>query len=493
MLKQKLCYYIKQFCTEDDQRYPAGISNDMAFDFLEENIPLIDCPDKTLEEIYYFRWWVFRKHIKHTEDGYVITEFLPKVPWGGKHNAIVAPFGHQVNEAKWLKKSKLILRDYINYYLSGVGNLYGYSTWFAHAVYEYCRHCNDMDFAIQNLPRLMTYFDTLEGRQLTDTGLYYSFDGKDAMECSISGGCTEEIPSFPGLRPSMNSYMAANALAIADIAEFAGRRETADVYRKKGQAIRENMLTRLWDGSFFKAVHSTDRETYPALQELSPERNVRELLGYIPWMFDLPPQGYECAFEDLLCPEGFSSPYGLTTAEQRHPRFLYEYEHSCLWNGYIWPFATTQTLVAVMNLLEHYDQDVISWKHYYDMLLTYAQMHYHTLADGRRICWIDEVKDPRTDQWSSRLVLESWGWLESQGGIERGRDYNHSGFCNLLLRGIFGIHADMGTLTVTPHIPEDWDYFMVDNLWNDGVCYCVVYDRTGQHYGRGTGLVITKK
>jgi len=492
MLLQKLRQYVDRFNACDDQRVVNSINNDGAAEWLAENVPLIDCPDKTIEEVYYFRWWVFRKHIKWTEDGWVITEFLPQVPWSGKHNAIVAPFGHQISEAKWLKCAKTLITDYAQYYLNGAGRLFSYSTWFADSVYEYCEHCNDVAFGIQSLDRLMAYYDEYERKQLTDTGLYFSYDGKDAMECSISGGRSEEIPAFPGLRPTMNSYMAANAFAIAKIADRAGRKDVAETYRKKGEALVSKMLELLWDGAFFKAVHSTDNKTYPALQDLSPERNVRELLGYIPWMFNLPPQGYESAFADLLCTDGFASEYGLTTAEQRHPRYLYAYAHSCLWNGYIWPFATTQTLVAVMNLLENYNQSVLSWQQYYDMLRTYANMHYHTLEDGKKICWIDEVKDPRTNQWSSRLVLESWGWLEQQGGFERGRDYNHSGFCNLVLRGVFGIHSEEGQLAVTPHIPEDWNYFMVENLWLDGECYRIIYDKTGEHYSMGKGLTIIR-
>ena len=41
----------------------------MAWDFLKENIPLFDCPDKDINEIYYFRWWTYRKHIEETPDG----------------------------------------------------------------------------------------------------------------------------------------------------------------------------------------------------------------------------------------------------------------------------------------------------------------------------------------------------------------------------------------------------------------------------------------
>ena len=490
MLTQKLKQYTEKFNADDQQRYATQICNEDAFAFLRENMPRMECPNQTLEEIYYFRWWVLRKHIKKTEDGYVITEFLPNVPWSGKHNAIAAPFGHQVNETKWLKNARLILRDYINYYLNGIGNLYDYSTWFADSVYEYCRHCNDMAFAVESLPKLQTYFDTLQ-RQLTEDGLYYSYDGDDAMECSISGGRSIAEAAYPGLRPTMNSYMAANAFAIAKIAEYAEKRELAASYHQKGQLITEKMLALLWDGSFFKAVHSTDRKTYPKLCELAPERNARELLGYIPWMFNLPPAGYEKAFEDLLCPEGFATENGLTTAEQRHPRFMFDYPHSCLWNGYIWPFATTQTLVAVMNLLENYEQSILNWEHFYDMLLTYAKMHYHTLPNGKRICWIDETQNPITGQWSSRQVLESWNWPERKGGIERGRDYNHSGFCDLMLRGVLGIRVHQGKLKITPHIPADWDYFMVENLWIDGECYRICYDRTGRRYG-SVGLVITK-
>jgi hypothetical protein len=52
--------------------------------WLENNIPLFECPDKELEEVYYFRWWIFRKHIKETNEGFIITEFHSDVPWAGK-------------------------------------------------------------------------------------------------------------------------------------------------------------------------------------------------------------------------------------------------------------------------------------------------------------------------------------------------------------------------------------------------------------------------
>ena len=64
-------------------------------------IPLFESSDKTIEEIYYFRWHTFCKHIKETENGYVITEFFPLVSWAGKYNTISCPAGYHIYEGRW--------------------------------------------------------------------------------------------------------------------------------------------------------------------------------------------------------------------------------------------------------------------------------------------------------------------------------------------------------------------------------------------------------
>jgi hypothetical protein len=42
-----------------------------------------------------FSWWTFRKHLKQTPDGFIVTEFLLPVPWAGLHNSINCPAGHR--------------------------------------------------------------------------------------------------------------------------------------------------------------------------------------------------------------------------------------------------------------------------------------------------------------------------------------------------------------------------------------------------------------
>ena len=79
LVAESFRHYVDSFNRDDEQLY-ANIPNKKAWEFLKANIPLFECPDKDFEQTYYFRWWTYRKHVKKTPDGFVITEFLPKVP-----------------------------------------------------------------------------------------------------------------------------------------------------------------------------------------------------------------------------------------------------------------------------------------------------------------------------------------------------------------------------------------------------------------------------
>ena len=82
---------LKGFAATDTELYSNTVSNAEAFDFLKERMPRFECPDEDIVRTYYFRWWVFRKHLRRTSEGWVITEFLPNVPYAGAHNTIVCP------------------------------------------------------------------------------------------------------------------------------------------------------------------------------------------------------------------------------------------------------------------------------------------------------------------------------------------------------------------------------------------------------------------
>ena len=100
--------YITRFNQEDNELFKQHIPNSESWKYLRNNIPLFDCPDKEFEMTYYFRWWIYRKHIRKVDapyisvDGtpkiikYVITEFLPNVSWSGDFNTISAAAAHHI-------------------------------------------------------------------------------------------------------------------------------------------------------------------------------------------------------------------------------------------------------------------------------------------------------------------------------------------------------------------------------------------------------------
>lgn len=483
-LMEKLKGYVDRFNAEDEELYPQRIRNADALEYLSENIPLLDCPDKVIEKTYYFRWWTLRKHWKETEQGHILTEFHPDVAWAGPNNSINAAAGHHLREARWLKDEPQWVRQYIRFWLDRRGQSLSYSMWYAAALEDYLDLHPDPAFEEECLGKLIALYEERAQLNAHPCGLYWSEDGRDAMELSISGS---------GIRPTLNSYMYGDACAIARMAARQGRMDVSEKFAARAEQIRKGMDRLLWDGDFYKVIPCERDEFFPAgARPQTPEaHSVREALGYIPWYFHLPGPERSAAFAHLMDEDGFASPFGVTTAERRHPRFMFKHGHECLWNGPVWPFATSQTLVALANHLRDHGEAYATWKDYYALLHQYAACHRIKGEDGAEHMWIDEDLDPFTGEWIARAELKADGWNPRRGGRERGKDYNHSTFCDLVLSGLLGIRREGEQITASPMIPKDWDHFMVSGLLKEG--WTVMYDRDGSHYGCGAGLRIFKQ
>lgn len=453
---------------------------------MADNIPLFECPDKEIEEIYYFRWWTFRKHIKNTPEGFVITEFLPKVNWSGKYNTISCPAGHHFREGRWIRDSKY-LDDYATFWFRRGGAPRRYSFWAADAIYNYALVHGDFSLAKELLPDLIANYEAWEESRLEPDGLFWQIDDRDGMEVSVGGS----EHRGQGKRATINSYMYGDAIAISAIAEKAGKPEITALYKKKASQLKRLTLEKLWDddAKFFKVLPRGEQA------ELV---NVRELHGFTPWYFNLPPKnkGYEVAWKQLMDPKGFYAPFGPTTTEQRHPGFKISYTgHECQWNGPIWPFATAVTLTALANVLNDYPQHAISSKDYFETLKIYTKSHRLKLDEGTIVPWIDENLNPYTGDWIARTRLKSWKndtWDQDKGGVERGKDYNHSTYCDLVISGLVGLRPRMDdTLVVNPLLPDgEWDYFCLDGVFYHGMMLTIFYDKTGKKYNKGRGLHI---
>ena len=389
-------HYIDSFNINDEELYKGPIPNAESWKFLERNIPLFDSPDKVLEETYYFRWWTYRKHIRNTPTGYVITEFLPSVPWSGKYNAISCAAGFHFSEGRWLHDRKY-LDQYADYWFYGGGDIRKYSFWSAYAIYNYCMVSNDFSLAKSLLPALINNYSSWEKENLDSTGLFWQEDGKDGMEMSVCG--TEESA---GYRATINAYMYGDALAIASIAALLNCLDLEHQFKEKASIIKKNMQQSLWDSSanFYKV---RPRHLNALLC------SSRELHGYTPWFFNMPDPENNIAWKYLMDTSFFYAPFGLTTVEQRDPGFKVSYEgHECQWNGPSWPYATSITLTALSNLLTNYTQQFVDKNDYYKLLHDYAKSQRMTLDNGRVVPWIDENLNPYTGDWISRTRLKTW-------------------------------------------------------------------------------------
>ena len=475
----KFQHYVIDF----NQTFPEEVINYIpdaqAWEWLSSNIPLFTCPDASIEELYYYRWWAYRKNIKQTPVGFLVTEFLKPVNHASEYNALSCALGHHIAEGRWLHDPQFIDGD-VHFWLrtgenGGIRkNLHQFSGWVAAALYDRWLADGRTDAMTPYLDALLADYAAWEQERLTDSGLFWQRDVSDGMESSISGG-----RKVKNIRPSINSYMYGNARAIATIAEMAGKASVVSEYRAKAAKLKDLTAQKLWnsDAAFF--------ETRLESGEFAP---VREEIGYTPWYFVLPDDKpeYAVAWKLLMDPQGFYAPYGPTTAERRNKDFQVPYQgDDCQWNGPSWPFATTITLRAVGNVLNAYKQNAISKSDYFETFSIYCKSQHLKLPNGRTVPFIDENLNPLTGEWLARAMK-----IRKKTFYGRGDHYNHSGFADLVVTGVAGLRprAD-STVEVNPLVPAGkWDWFCLDRIPYHGRMITILWDRAGTKFGRGKGL-----
>ena len=475
---ESIAPHVRKFNAMVKEEVVNVIPDSQALSWMQANIPFFTCPDPAIEEIYYFRWWTYRKHIKQTPLGFIVTEFLKPVKHAAEFNALSCALGHHIAEGRWLRDRQYIEQD-IHFWLrtgenGGIrSNLHQFSGWIAAALYDKWLADGDRDLLTPYLDALIADYQAWEKERLTPSGLFWQRDVSDGMESSISGG-----RKVRNIRPSINSYMYGNAKAIAAIAAMAGATQMARTYSAKAAGLKDLTQRLLWnkEADFFETLDESGK--------LVP---VRESIGFTPWYFNLPDDRstYQSAWKQLMDPQGFYAPYGPTTAERRNPQFQIPYQgDDCQWNGPSWPFATTITLRALAEVLNSYHQSAVTRDDYFQTLKIYTHSQHLKLADGRTIPWIDEDLNPLTGEWLARSMK-----IRKKTFYGRGDHYNHSAYADLIVTGLAGLRprAD-SSIEVNPLAPAHWDWFCLDNLPYHGQTLTILWDRNGSKFGKGSGL-----
>jgi hypothetical protein len=458
-------HYVDYFNGMEDENIKQAIPNDSAWPWMKANIPLFECPQQNLEEIFYFRWWTLRKHIKQTPEGFAFTEFLINRSYADKYNLIACAMGHHINEARWLHDQRY-LDQYVHVWYRGnegkpMKKLHGFSSWATYAIYNRYLVNKNKDYLVDMLPDLESDYRVWEDEKKLPSGLFWQTDVKDGMEETISGGRREKNE-----RPTINSYMYGNARALATMAALKEDNQLAALYTRKADTLKQRIQTRLWN---------KQQQFFEVRKEADTLANVKEEVGFIPWYFNLPDAGYETAWKSVSDEKVFDAPFGITTADRSHPGFRTHGCCKCEWDGAVWPFATSQTLTALANVLNNYPQQKVAGDTtWFNLLNTFVESQYYR---GRP--YVGEYLDEKTGYWL-------------KGDEERSRYYNHSTFNDLIITGLVGLRPrEDEKIEVNPLLPEGtWDWFCLDNVLYHGKMITIIWDKDGSKYKKGKGLSV---
>jgi hypothetical protein len=471
------------------------------WDWYLENIPFFDCPEPDLVTTYYYRWELITKHLTYgsPDAGYLFTEFIDRPFWSGAYGAISCPAGHQLYEARWLRHPT-IANDYSNYWLQTKGaQPRNYSNWLADSVLAVDRVHPNPKLLQSLLPGLVDNYRKWKERHYdANVGLFWQTGHDDGMEFNIASRQTQDIlRGAPSYRPSFNAYMWADAIAIAEVAKRSGNVDLAKEFAEFAATLRETMLKKLWDPKrqfffpMFKNDENRDGYDIKALTlvyesgRFAGDSHGRELIGYVPWQFNMLDSNpeYDVAWKKLMDRDGFYAEYGPSTVERNDPMFLLQ-NSCCWWSGQSWPYATTQTLKGLANLLQSRSSDAVSADDYVRLLNIYAKSHR---KEGKP--YLAEALHPDT------------GSFEGHDGYNHSEHYFHSGFCDLVISGLVGLDVVggdpdglNGEVRISPLAPKDWEYFALDGVMVRGHQITVIWDKDGSKYGMkdgaGKGLTV---
>jgi hypothetical protein len=458
------------------------------FGWLAARIPAFESPDSAIDATYYYRWELVTKHLTYgsPETGYTFSEFIDRPFWSGAYGAISCPLGHQMEEIRWLGDREIV-EDFARYWFEAKGaEPRSYSNWYGAAVWETYEVLGDTAFLRRVLPYMKRQYAGWMAEHWDAGHRMFRWDGlHDGMERNINSRQTDDIDSgAEGYRPTLNSYLFADAGAIARASAVFGDSGAAREYSARAESLRERVEEELWDErrTFFLHQFAHDEKdgvraltrTYES-GRFAGDPHGRELIGYVPWQFNLPEdgKGYERAWRFLMDTAYFLAPFGPTTAERHDPQFTIS-PRCCWWSGNSWPYATTQTLVAMANLLNRYRQRVVSARDWMTLFSIYTRTQR---KDGRP--YVAEAANPDNGSW------------DGHDTPYHSEHYFHSGYVNLVITGLAGLRprAD-DSVEVNPLAPAEWAYFALDDVRYHGRRLAVLWDRDGARYHRGRGLLL---
>jgi hypothetical protein len=513
------------FYVLDPAAFAPLLGSDHAWAVGPAGPPLFEASDANLTTAYIFRFRVLKSHIHNntgTDDPglqYVITEFSPNVPWAGRANTIPCAAGHHLTDARWLR-STAVAESYSRWWVSGLqGVRPNYYSFWATAVRRRLQVEGAAALPLISvlLPNASAMLD-LFGNGTHPPGSAFSANhdcmfnvpGNEGQERTISG---------PGCRPLVQALLFGEADALSELCAAAGDAACASRWAAAAAQWRARVLV-LWNPALASFDTLRLRNASDPGGAFSGVRELGSLSS--PWFFGaVPPDaaaaygpGWAAAFD----PQGFLGPFGLRTAEARHPEYkcpLPGCSGGCYWSGPVWPFETSKLLRAGVDVLQSPllapAVPQLSRAGWWQLMGQYTAMHAagvwkitnytkaapNATADPAALARDGFLLDGLGAAWVGELgCAEDGAWTDDPA---KGFLYEHSTYADLVLSGVAGLApaawapgrpAPPPSLTVAPLQPADGAlaWWCADGVRVGGRVVTVLWDADGSRYGRGAGL-----
>lgn len=257
----------------------------------------------------------------------------------------------------------------------------------------------------------------------------------------IGHGWIEGGPLLPVETESYQSGLGAAALqSLAALARSAGKQPEADSIAKEFEAQRKKLNDAFWDAG--------DRTLVFALDRNNAQVRTPTVLSTAPMWFDVFDSEKANATIDHIANWDHSADWGMRVISEQHPL----YDPTGYHFGSVWPLFTGWAAVA------EYD--------YHRPLEAYANLRANSLLalDGS----LGRVTEVISGTYFSELGTASPHQIWSSAMV-----------ISPMVRGMLGISVDetRKTVRIAPHIPADWNRFLIHNLRACGTTYGISFER----------------
>jgi hypothetical protein len=446
-----------------------------------ENVPYFDASDPGFKKMWYYRWWIVRFHLVEadTPDGKGVRFYEGML---GFDNPIGFAVPAQLKELTYLRDPRYGLSQAENSYRNRAENgavvdppgspYWGetYSHWIAMALAEFHRvHPIPPETLRALLPAMaadvrawMSAYDRDEDSLPERSRPRVTGYDLDILSYWYFSGTRLDARAQPPAleRVDFASFVFANAAAVAALAAEVGDTSLAAEFSERAERIRNATLDHLWDeeSSFF----------YPQRAEDDRRAPIRELHGFFPFKTLLAPNEprYVAMLRSFVDPDEFWTRYPPVITSLRHYR-EWTWEMDGLTRN-IAPHPISMGARTLLQVLKHYDQDVITPEHFMELMRRYNDLVYPGVHPG------DPLWRPNVHEYYSKWEPYSISPRPKPSDISH--DF-HSMYCSLVVEGVVGLTPRSDDSIELRPLARDWSHFALARLRHRGRDLTIVWDR----------------